>query len=103
MTQRRIRRWLAYLVPILALALLLSGPLIIWVLKDEEPVLRKLRVRGEVVAGEVAGLDRERRAARLADGRMVELRGDAPAPGTQVTVIETIGEDGSASFEVERN
>ncbi len=95
-----VRRWLAGLLPKMLLGALLLAPLVIWLVKREEPPIQRIEMNGRVVAEtppSPTGGSNRRIAVRLDDGTTVAI--DAAArPGDQVTIVRTTLSDGTVSY-----
>lgn len=103
---RYLNRWLSRLLPLMLFAVLVFTPLVIWLMKQPDPVFEQLRMGGRVA--EVARPSSDDNAPALVtvdleDGTRVVVRAGArrPEPGATVTLIRTVHPDGEVSHDLE--
>lgn len=103
---RWVNRWLSRLLPLMLFAVLVFTPLVIWLIKQPDPVFEQVRMGGrvaEVTQPAPGDGGPALVTVDLEDGTRVVVRaGDRrPDPGATLTLIRTVHPGGEVSHEIE--
>ena len=104
--RRHLLSWLSRLLPVMLFAVLVLTPLLIWMIKKQDPVFEQVRMGGRVaeVTQPTSGTDAPALVTvELEDGTRVVVRTGRtlPDPGATVTLIRTVHPGGDVSHDLE--
>jgi hypothetical protein len=103
---RNIVRRVTGLLPLLLVAILFAAPLIIWLVKNDQPAIVTERLKGRIVAVGPATETERRIVVTLEEGMTVVIRTRNVPPdaksGDDILVIRSTRQTGEIDYDLER-
>ena len=103
---RNIVRRFAGLLPLLVVGMLFAAPLIIWLVKNDQPAIVTERIKGRIVTVEPAADSKRRIVVTLEDGSTIAIRTTSAQleakPGDDVEVIRSTSPTGEIEYDLDK-